>query len=156
MKIDFKGRFLMLAGMFENRRYAMSFGMLFTILLGAYFLMSGTFLLSLMQFNESAEMPFVALQVLIALLAAIQLSIMLNFGGKKGDLAGGFVALFASACPVCVPLWIYALGLGGSLAFLSDFSLAMGLFAVALLAYSLWRCLDPQCKVIKYEKSVLR
>src|SRR3989344_7263225 len=146
MRSKIQDRLDLLKGMFANKRFATIAGGLFILLLGIYFIISGTFVLSLMQFNQTADGAIVAMQIVIAILAALQIAIMLNFGGRKRDMAGGIVASFASACPYCVPLWVYALGLGSSLAFLEDFSLGIGVIAAALLAYSLWRCLDPECR----------
>lgn len=57
---------------------------------------------------------------------------------SKNSFLGGFIAFFASTCPVCQPIWLIWLGFGSVSAFLSGIGLYIGLLSIILLTISLY------------------
>lgn len=59
-----------------------------------------------------------------------------NAGEKTGIIAG-ILGAFATACPVCQPIWLVWLGLGNASIFLVDYATPIALASIALLLFSL-------------------
>ncbi len=104
---------------------------------------SNVFSPSGLSLNPFAEPLRIALVAAIAAAMAVNGAILLrNFEmrmalGGKAAAAGSAAALFASACPVCQPVWLIWLGLGSATAFLSDISLYIGAFSLLMLLVSI-------------------
>ncbi len=117
------------------------------IVLGfAYVVLTDVFVLSLMQFNSIIRPLDVLLIAVIAFLAALSTTLSLyrmrefKAFSKRGSAGvfGSFVGFFATACPVCAPIWLSWLGIAGSFAFLTQASLYIELSSIALLTVSLY------------------
>ncbi len=87
----------------------------------------------------------VALIFFITLTASLSLVITFFYPGititqtpKKG-LFGGILGIFATACPICQPIWLVWLGLGSASVVLIDYSTPIALVSLALVLYSLDR-----------------
>ena len=110
---------------------------------------------SILQINPFVELPKIGLSAIIAVLMALNSTVLLhnyrNSYGKnqignaktgtgtdtKTTFLGGFIAMFATACPVCQPIWLVWLGLGSVSGFLADFGVYFGLLSIGLLIVSL-------------------
>ncbi len=117
------------------------------ILLGfAYVVLTDVFVLSLMQFNSIIRPLDVLLISVIAFLAALTTTATVyrmrefkSFSKRStAGFFGTFVGFFATACPVCTPIWLSWLGVAGSFAFLTQASLYIELASIALLTVSLY------------------
>ncbi|MFH1750202.1 MAG: hypothetical protein ABH863_00835 [Candidatus Micrarchaeota archaeon] len=117
-------------------------------------IISGTVLLFPLELNPTAEPLRVAGMALIGIMTGLLLTSMPFLGSRPSGLLGGILGFSASACSFCAPIWVYALGLGGALGFLSDWSPAIILLSMALLLFSIWKVFDPVCMVMKNGKNV--
>ena len=123
------------------------------VFLAAYLVSSGVFIPSLLEFNPTAEAARVLLVVLVALLSALLVASFFNssllaamlyyqnskFKAVKGKagLAGSILGFFTTACPYCTPLVLSWVGLGGSLYFIADYGVHIGVASVLLLLFSI-------------------
>ncbi len=96
-------------------------------------------------FNSSLSwwdaVPTVLLAGLAALgfsIAAFQMAELSRIApASKLGAAGGFMGAFASACPICQPVWLLWLGFGSVSAFLADWSIYIFAASLLLLAFSI-------------------
>lgn len=123
---------------------------------------------SILQINPFVELPKIGLSAIIAVLMALNSTVLLhnyrNSYGKnqignaktgtgtdtKTTFLGGFIAMFATACPVCQPIWLVWLGFGSVSAFLADVSIYVALLSLSLLFVSLHyslRSISNVCEV---------
>ena len=130
----------------SNSFYSKLFIALLILLGFVYAVLTDVFVLSLMQFNPIIRQLDVLLIAIIALLAALTTTLtiyrMREFKAFTKRSSTGFfgsvVGFFATACPVCTPIWLSWLGVAGSFAFLTQASLYIELASIALLAVSLY------------------
>jgi hypothetical protein len=167
---------------FSRRRYAYLALALFFVFLFLYAVLTNVVVLNLLYFDSNMPawraVPPVSLNpnlqwwdalptVLLAGLAALGFSIAafqlremsgLRAGGGAG-MAGSFLGLFATACPICQPLWLFWLGLGGVSAFLADWSIYIFAASLALLAFSVHKGLQAVtagCRRLESDKSSMK
>jgi len=113
------------------------------VFLAAYLVSSGVFIPSLLEFNPTAEAARVLLVVLVALLSALLVAMLYYQNSKfkavkgKAGLAGSILGFFTTACPYCTPLVLSWVGLGGSLYFIADYGVHIGVASVLLLLFSI-------------------
>lgn len=96
-------------------------------------------------FNPNLKLLDASLITFIAFLTSLLLAMMVfvaknNLGetrGKKRGVLGSFIGVFATACPICQPIWLVWLGLGSQALFLVEISLYVQLASIALLLVSL-------------------
>ena len=138
----------------QKKNALLFFIALAVVLTALYFIVSGTFLVSLMEFNATADPVRIALQLGIAVLAAFQLTLLVFFRANTAGIAGGVLGLFMTSCTICVPLWAYVFGFGSALGFLASFGTAIGMASIALLGYGIWRTVDPWCGVNLHGKKI--
>ena len=122
---------------------------------------SGFFLPAFMEFNQTAQPLNITIVIAIAFLLALNLTIFIrNYEAKNNEsnkitFAGGLAGLFMTSCPICQPVWLVWIGLGGSTAFLADISIYFGiasvLFLLVGLHYSL-KSVDATCEVPRTNK----
>ncbi|MBI4044735.1 MAG: hypothetical protein HY392_03425 [Candidatus Diapherotrites archaeon] len=125
--------------------YALGFLALTIILVPLYVILTGMLLLNPIEPNPKIEPINAFLIILIAVLSGLVIVVTLfklkqNIAGKqsgKTGAVGSFLGLFATACPVCQPIWLIWLGLGSATAFLADYSTLIALAGTLLLLYSL-------------------
>src|SRR3989338_26431 len=104
---------------------------------------SGFFLPAFMEFNQTAQPLNIAIVIAIAFLLALNLTIFIrNYEAKNNEsnkitFAGGLAGLFMTSCPICQPVWLVWIGLGGSTAFLADISIYFGIASVLFLLVGL-------------------
>lgn len=127
----------------EEGKCLLLFLSLNVILIPVYWVASGVYIPSLMSFNQRVSLLQTLIVSLIAFLTSLLLTMLYyqqssvkRMHGKAGILAG-FIGFFASACPVCPPLILSLLGLGGSLYFLADYGLHIGILSLTLLVFSI-------------------
>lgn len=118
---------------------------LFVLLAVVYTVLTNVYSLYLGGFSELLSPAETVLVYVIAAGAALVLTLLayqfkqagqVNPASSVAGLAGMTMSLFATACPVCPPLWVALLGLTGSLFFLADLRLPIELASLALLTVS--------------------
>ncbi len=117
--------------------------LLFTVF---YFLVTGTYVISLYQFNATLEPLRLFLIILISILTG--LSITLMFYKREQPLVcsqnapaffGSIIGLFTTSCPICFPLLLSAVGVGGSFALtISQNAVPIQIASIILLIASIW------------------
>ena len=139
-----------LALLFSRRKYAALFVLLFLVLLPIYAVLTDILVISPLSLNPAIKpletVLILAISVLAALgftLGAFELELHAvsrkSVGGSVlGAGAGGStLAVFASACTVCQPVWLFWFGLGSVTTFLADYGIYILLASMALLLYSI-------------------
>ncbi|MBI5225293.1 hypothetical protein HY989_05475 [Candidatus Micrarchaeota archaeon] len=144
----------MMRNLLSNRFRLATFIISCAFALALFAIVSGTILLTPLELNPTIEPIRLGLMVLISLATGLVLTSFLVSKANPSNFAGSVLGFFTTACAYCVPLWIYALGLGGAFGFLSDLSPLVAAISLALLSYSLWNIFDPECKVIQHGKSI--
>lgn len=136
--------------MFSRGRYAALFAALFAILLPAYAVLTNILIIDPLSLNPTAKPLETSLIVAIGALASLGFTLAVfqmelhsvskkSVGGSVlGAGAGGSaLAVFASACTVCQPVWLFWLGLGSVTAFLADYGIYILAASMAILLYSI-------------------
>ena len=150
--------FSSLKKVFSEKNYLAIFILSFIILGTILSITSGFFLPAFMEFNQTSQPLNVAIVIAIAFLLALNLTIFIrNYEAKKQEsnkttFVGALAGLFMTSCPICQPIWLVWIGLGGSTAFLADISIYFGIASVLFLLiglhYSL-KSVDANCEVPK-------
>ncbi len=118
-----------------------------SVLIGIfYFIVTGVYIVSLGQFIETLEPLRLVLIVLISILTALAITLM--FYKRKQPLVcsqnapaflGSLLGLFTTSCPICFPLLLSIIGVGGSFALtVSQNAVPLQLASIVLLLVSLW------------------
>ena len=139
-----------LALLFSRRKYAALFVLLFAILLPAYAVLTNILITNPLSLNPTIKPLETMLILTISVLAALGFTLGVfelelhavsrkSVGGSVlGAGAGGSaLAVFASACTVCQPVWLFWFGLGSVTAFLADYGIYILAASLAILLYSI-------------------
>ena len=134
-----------LQGILSTRKYAALFIVFSALALLVFSITSNILVPSTLSINPIAELPGFVLTVAIAVLSALNVTVLLHNhdilreGSKPGraTIAGSVAGFFASACPLCQPIWLVWLGLGSATGFLASIGLYVGLLSIGLLLLSL-------------------
>ena len=135
-----------LADMFSKPKYLLIFIFLLVLTSAFYLVVTGAYVVSLGQFNQNIEPLRVALTILISILTALVFTVLLYKQTQPlvckqtaPGLFGSFMGLFATACPICFPLLLSLIGVGGSAALaISQNTVPIQLASIALLLASIW------------------
>lgn len=111
-----------------------------------YFLVTGIYVVSLGAFVETLEPLRFALTIIISLLSALAVTLMvykqeqpLVCNANAPAFLGSVIALFTTGCPVCFPILLSALGVGGATALaISANAIPIQLASIALLTASIY------------------
>lgn len=131
---------------FSKQKFLAIFLALCVFFLAFYFVVNGIFVLSLLEFNQTAEPLRVALTVLISLLSALAFTVWLYrqeqplvCAPTAAGFGGSVLALFATACPICFPALLSLVGIGGATALaVSANAIPIQIASIALLVASIW------------------
>lgn len=128
----------------EGRNYKLLFAGVFILLLGVYAVLTDIVVLSEgVALNPNLKLLEASLVLAIALLSSLTLTLvayrsrMLGARIEKRNFFGSAVGVFATACPVCQPIWLVWLGLGSQALFLIEISTYVALASITLLLVSL-------------------
>ncbi len=120
------------------------FVVVFAAVWAGYALFTDIYSIPLGGFNPLLKPVDAGLITVIALLTSLIITLMAytiktNLGtrGKKRGILGSTIGLFATACPICQPIWLVWLGLGSQALFLVEISTYVSLASIALLLVSL-------------------
>ncbi|MBI3588575.1 hypothetical protein HY995_02350 [Candidatus Micrarchaeota archaeon] len=124
--------------------YALLFAALSTIVILAYWMLTGILVPSTLAFNPLLKPLDSTLITAIAALTALMLTVTAfrfrqhdTRNLRKRTLAGSALGLFTTACPVCQPIWLVWLGLGASTLFLVELSAYLEVASVIAILFSL-------------------
>ena len=129
-----------------NRKFLLIFLLLSVFFTAVYYVVTGIYVVSLGEFLERAEPLRVALVTLISILTALAVTLMLYkqeqplvCSQNAPAFLGSIIALFTTGCPICFPLLLSVVGVGGSAALaISSNAIPIQLGSVALLFLSIW------------------
>jgi len=117
---------------------------LFLVITLLYFVLTGIVLINPIDVNPSLKALNVGLTIIISGLTALigiitwdRMTLQSSLNDSKKGLIGSAVGLFASACPVCQPIWLLWLGLGPASAFLVEYSTLISLMGIGLLLFAI-------------------
>ena len=130
----------------QQKRFLVIFlflSLLFTVF---YFLVTGTYVVSLYQFNASLEPLRLVLTILISILTALAITLMfykreqpLVCSQNAPAFLGSVLGLFTTSCPICFPLLLSIIGVGGSFALtVSQNAVPIQIASIVLLFLSIW------------------
>lgn len=118
-------------------------GIILSILfLALYTILTDIVIFGTFEMNPLAKPLDMVLILIMALLAALAFTLGIfqwkqartdHSSIPKAGLAGGFLGFFATACPICQPIWLVWLGFGSVFVFLTEISLFVELASIALL-----------------------
>ncbi len=135
-----------ITSVFSAPAYAALFLLIFAFLTAVYFVVTGIYAPSVGEFVSTVEPIRVVFLLLIAALSSLALTIFIY---KKREplvctqnapaFLGSFAALFTTACPLCFPLLLSWVGVGGATALaISSNAVPIQLASVALLGVSIY------------------
>ena len=131
---------------FSKPKYLAIFAACFIAATAIYLVATGTFVLSLGQFLETAEPLRVALLLVISLLTAVAITLAvykndqpLVCSANAPGFFGGIIALFTTSCSICFPLLLSAVGIGGGFALaISENAVPLQIASIVLLLGLIW------------------
>lgn len=111
-----------------------------------YFIVTSIYVVSLGEFVETLEPIRLALTIIISLLSALAVTLMiykqeqpLVCTTNAPAFIGSFIALFTTGCPVCFPILLSAIGVGGATALtISSNAVPIQLASIVLLTASIY------------------
>jgi hypothetical protein len=111
---------------------------------------SNMVVLSVWELNPFVDPAHILMEGLIALLFGANIGVLLHNSDRSNAMngetqmttLGGLAALLTSSCPLCQPVFMLALGLGGLGALFASLSFVMVIVSVVLLLISLERGLE--------------
>ncbi len=128
----------------EGRNYKLLFAGVFILLSGAYAVLTDIVVLSDgVSFNPNLKLLQASLVIAIAFLSSLTLTLVVyrsrTLGARieKKNFLGSAAGVFATACPICQPIWLVWLGLASQSLFLIEISAYVALASIALLLASL-------------------
>ncbi len=111
-----------------------------------YLVVTGIYIVSLGEFIDRAEPLRVALTLIISTLTALAVTLMfyksrqpLVCSQNTPAFLGSFAALFTTGCPVCFPLLLQLIGVGGATGLaVSSNAVPIQIASIALLSVSIY------------------
>ncbi|MBM3229206.1 hypothetical protein FJZ26_02140 [Candidatus Parvarchaeota archaeon] len=131
---------------FGDRKSAGLFAVLCTVLLVVYLTLNSVIDPLRLALNSLAKPLDVALVVVLAIMAALFMTLLEyqhrqsgSVVGARGGTFGAIVGGLTTACPICLPLWTYYLGIGSVAASLAQASPYLLAASIIGLGYSIRR-----------------
>lgn len=144
---------------FSSARNALIFLLVAAAAAAVLSITSGIFVPSVLELNPLAEPLGIAGMLAISVLFALNATVIFsNYADESRTnagtaFAGGFAALFTTACPVCQPVWLVWLGFGSATAFMADVSVYIWAASAVLLSVSLYYSLGKHNNTCEVKKN---